>query len=65
MNKVKAIARLKVEHDFLCSKKIEDVNKWGCKDCQYYYERSEFNTPRCLKKEVEDWTLYRIEVAHE
>ncbi len=60
MNFSKAFARLKVEHEYLCDRKIQDVNRWGCKGCEYYYEHSGYIVSRCLKSEIKDWMLYQI-----
>lgn len=48
--------RLQTWKDFYCS--VEDVTKWNCKGCEYFYFK-ENCIPRCLKKEIRDWVLYK------
>ena len=62
----KAYARLQVENDFLCERGF-DVSKWECEGkCQYFYMGGMSGRLQCcLKREIRDWTLYRIEVEHE
>ena len=55
--KEKAVARLKAENNFMCGRDF-DFNIIECKHCKYYYV-GEY-TVHCLKKEIRDWTLYRI-----
>lgn len=61
-----AFARLKVENDFMCERNF-DCNKWDCEGhCNYFYMGGmSGKLPCCLKRDVRDWTLYRIEVEHE
>lgn len=60
-----AYSRLKVENEFMCKRNF-DVNTWDCKSCPYFYKGGISGAvSMCLKKEIRDWTLYRIEVENE
>ena len=65
MNYEKAFARLKINNDFICENN-SDFNIYCCGECEYYYEGGAIGTcPMCLKKEIRDWTLYKLEKQYE
>ena len=65
MNFEKAFARLKINNDFICENNF-DLNIYCCGECEYYYVGGASGIfPMCLKKEIRDWTLYKLEKQHE
>ena len=65
MNHEKAFARLKINNDFKCKNNF-DFNTYYCGECEYYYVGGASGIFRmCLKKEIRDWTLYKLEKKYE
>ena len=48
----------------LCQKKFTSID---CMNCDYYYveENDGYRIARCLKKNIRDWTLYRIDKGYD
>lgn len=58
----KAWERLQIIGQMLCRKEFTSIH---CMNCDYYYveEDDGYRIARCLKKNIRDWTLYRIDKA--
>lgn len=64
MNDLRYIKRLKVLNDYKCERGVNQVTKWHCSGCKYLYY-GEYSLIHCIKREIRDWTLYRIENCEE
>ena len=65
MSDLDYLERMKIVNDFMCERNL-DVIAFDCKGCSYFYNGGRSRRiSRCLKREIRDWTLYRIEVEHE
>ena len=57
----KAWDKLRLINDMLCD---QEFNSFGpCKECEYFYTTNSngVNVGHCLKENIRDWTLYRME----
>lgn len=56
----KAWERLQITEQMLCQKMFLSID---CMNCDYYYveENDGYRIARCLKQNIRDWTLYRID----
>lgn len=57
----KAWDKLRLINDMLCD---QEFNSYGpCKDCEYFYTNrlNGVEIGHCLKENIRDWTLYRME----
>lgn len=59
----KAWERLQITEQMLCRKEFSIIN---CKNCDYFYYKVEdgYRISSCLKKNIRDWTLYRIDKGY-
>lgn len=59
----KAWERLQITEQMLCQKKFSSID---CMNCDYYYveEDDGYRIARCLKRNIRDWTLYRIDKGY-
>ncbi len=55
----KAWERLQITEQMLCQKKFSTIK---CRNCNYYYikESDGYKIARCLKEDIRNWTLYRM-----
>lgn len=52
-----AIESLNILCDMACDR---EVSLFNCRDCAYFY-RTNYNTIACIKNNIMQWTLFRIE----
>lgn len=56
----KAWASLSLTHEMMCDR---EFRPYLCKGCEYYYTNHN-EIPYCLKENIREWTLYRVENNH-
>lgn len=60
----KAWGSLQVTEEMLCRK---GFSRLDCMDCDYYYVEEEddgYKMARCLKENIRNWTLYRMDKGY-
>ncbi len=57
----RAWERLQITEQMLCQKKFSSID---CRNCDYFYVEDGYRIPSCLKKNIRDWTLYRIDKGY-
>ena len=60
----KAWAGLQITEQMSCRKRFSRIN---CMNCDYYYVEEDddgYRIARCLKENIRNWTLYRIEKGY-
>jgi hypothetical protein len=61
MDYSEAYNRLNVDYDFMCEEHVESPTRWNCRNCKYYYQKDENEASYCLKRDIRDWMLYRMD----
>ena len=62
MDYSEAYNRMNVHYDFLCEEHVESPTRWSCRNCKYYYQKDENKASYCLKRDIRDWVLYRMDL---
>ena len=62
----KAWERLQITEQMLCRKKFSSID-YDCLNCDFYYveEDDGYRIARCLKRNIRNWTLYRIDKGYD
>ena len=54
---------LQLTDEFMCERHVDeaDIGRIKCKNCDYFYWTSRYGVAECLKKNIRDWTLHKME----